>query len=82
MSKDIDIHDDYEQLSNYPSNCVDFFLRFREKDRKDLKKKLNINSNTNRSIKIIIITKIKIKINYYFFQNIIKFREEKLFLKP
>ena len=31
-------HDDYEQLSSYPSNCVDLFFTFREKDRKDLKK--------------------------------------------
>ena len=26
-------HDDYELLSSYPSNCVDIFFTFREKDK-------------------------------------------------
>ena len=64
-------HDDYEQLSSYPSNCVDLFFTFREKDRKDLKKKLNINS-------IIPIGSIK---NNHYYENKDKFKNKLLFFQ-
>ena len=61
--------DDYELLSSYPSNCVDLFFTFREKDRNNLKKKFNVNS-------IIPIGSIK---NNHYYENKDKFKNKLLF---